>query len=354
MNPDETPTPAPAPEDAKPEGGQPPPGAAPTSTTDPAQAVNDDPLFDPTERRPAPAPEPAAAPHQKAAAAPSPNPRPNPKQEFPDIPMPGGARVGGMRARDARINLDLDLGRIKRRKRYGLLITTTSVLFIALVLAPVTWVGLYRFVDPPSNVLMMQRAAAGEEIRHYAVPLNRVSPHLIRSVIAAEDNNFCTHSGFDVEAIESAMRSNARSRRTRGASTISQQVAKNMFLWPDRSWLRKGLESYFTALIEFMWPKRRIMEAYLNIAEWGDGAFGAEAAARAHFGASAADLTPLQAARLAAVLPNPNRWRADRPGPYVRSRAATLVQRARVVRNEHLAGCVLLLDRPPEPRRNTQ
>ena len=150
------------------------------------------------------------------------------------------------------------------------------------------------------------------------------------------------------------MRSNARGRRTRGASTITQQVAKNLFLWPDRSWLRKGLESYFTALIEFMWPKRRIMEAYLNIAEWGGGAFGAEAAARAHFGVSVADLTPLQAARLAAVLPNPNRWRADRPGPYVRRRAATLVQRARVVRNEHLAGCVLILDRPPDARRDAQ
>lgn len=337
MNPDETP--APAPEGVKADGGQP---AAPAPET------NDAPLFDPTERRPAPAPAPEFAPPspQQAAAA----PKADPKQEFPDIPMPGAARVGGMRARDARINLDLDLGRIKRRKRYGLLITTISVLFIALVLAPVTWVGLYRFVDPPSNVLMMQRAATGAAIRHNAVPLNRVSPHLIRSVIAAEDNNFCTHSGFDIEAIENAMRSNARGRSTRGASTISQQVAKNLFLWPDRSWLRKGLESYFTALVEFMWPKRRIMEAYLNIAEWGDGAFGAEAAARARFGVSAADLTPLQAARLAAVLPNPNRWRADSPGPYVRRRAATLVQRARVVQNEHLAGCVLLLDRAPEAR----
>ncbi len=351
MNPDETPTPAP--EGAKPESDK-PPQASPT----PAEAVNDDPLFDPSERRHAPTPDPKPdpkseqpAPARQQAAA---TQRADPKQEFPDIPMPGGARVGGMRARDGRINLDLDLGRIKRRKRYGFLITVVSVLFIAFVLAPVTWVGLYRFVDPPSNVLMMQRAAAGAAIKHYSVPLNRVSPHLIRSVIAAEDNNFCTHSGFDIEAIEGAMRSNARGRRTRGASTISQQVAKNLFLWPERSWLRKGLESYFTALIEFMWPKRRIMEAYLNIAEWGDGAFGAEAAARTRFGVSAADLTPLQAARLAAVLPNPNRWRADSPGPYVRRRAATLVQRARVVRNEHLAGCVLILDRAPDARRNTQ
>ncbi|MEQ1708305.1 MAG: monofunctional biosynthetic peptidoglycan transglycosylase [Terricaulis sp.] len=263
----------------------------------------------------------------------------------PDISMPSQSRLGGRRARDARINLDLDLGRIKRRKRYGLLLTTISVLFVALVLAPVTWVGVYLFIDPPSTATMLERAAAGETIRHYAVPINRVSPHLVRAVIAAEDANFCSHDGFDVEAIQDAMESNARGRRRRGASTISQQTAKNLFLWQGGSWLRKGFETYFTALVEFMWPKRRIMEAYLNVAEWGDGNFGAEAAARARFNVSAADLTPLQAARLAAVLPSPNRWRADNPGPYVRRRAATIVERARVVRNERTAACVLSLDR---------
>jgi monofunctional biosynthetic peptidoglycan transglycosylase len=193
---------------------------------------------------------------------------------------------------------------------------------------------------------MLQRAAEGETIRHHPVPINRMSPHIVRAVIAAEDANFCTHDGFDVEAIQNAMERNARGGRVRGASTISQQTAKNLFLWPERSWLRKGLETYFTALIEFMWPKRRIMEAYLNTAEWGDGNFGVEAAARSHFGVSAADLTPLQAARLAAVLPNPNRWRADQPGPYVRQRSAMLVGRARTVRSERMAACVLYLDRP--------
>lgn len=267
----------------------------------------------------------------------------------PDIPMPRTqTRDDRRRARDARINLDLDLGRIKRRKRYGLFITTISVLFIAFVLMPVTWAGVYLFIDPPSTMLMMQRAAEGQTIRHYPVPLNRMSPHIVRSVIAAEDANFCTHDGFDVEAIQDAMESNARGGRTRGASTVSQQTAKNLFLWPERSWVRKGFETYFTALIEFMWPKRRIMEAYLNAAEWGDGNFGIEAAARARFGVSAADLTPLQAARLAAVLPSPNRWRADNPGPYVRRRAASIVQRARVVRNEGMAACVLLMDRPEQ------
>lgn len=266
----------------------------------------------------------------------------------PDIPMPlPPPRPGDrQRRRDAKRNLDLDLGRIKRRKRYGLFITSISVLFIAFVLAPVTWVAAYLFFDPPSNVLMMQRAAEGETIRHYPVALNRMSPHVVRAVIAAEDANFCTHDGFDIEAIQDAMEANRRGGRTRGASTISQQVAKNLFLWPDRSWVRKGFETYFTALIEFMWPKRRIMEAYLNTAEWGDGNFGIEAAARARFGVSAADLTPLQAARLAAVLPSPNRWRADNPGPYVRGRSATIAARARDVRTSRSASCVLIMDRP--------
>lgn len=264
----------------------------------------------------------------------------------PEIPMPAPTRRGDrQRARDARRNLDLDLGRIKRRKRYGLVITTISVLFVALVLAPVTWAGVYLFIDPPATILMMQRAAEGQTIRHYPVPLNRMSPHVVRAVIAAEDASFCTHDGFDVDAIQNAVQSNARGRRMRGGSTVSQQTAKNLFLWPERSWVRKGFETYFTALIEFMWPKRRIMEAYLNAAEWGDGNFGVEAAARARFGVAAADLSPLQAARLAAVLPSPNRWRADSPGPYVRRRAASIVERARVVRNEHMSGCVLALDR---------
>lgn len=277
-------------------------------------------------------------------------PKPEPLEESlfgePEIPMPQQTRRGDrQRARDARVNLDLDLGRIKRRKRYGLFITTISVLFVAFVLAPVTWALAYLFIDAPSTILMVQRAAEGQTVRHYPVPLNRVSPHVVRAVIAAEDANFCTHDGFDIEAIQDAMDSNARGGRTRGASTVSQQTAKNLFLWPERSWVRKGFETYFTALIEFIWPKRRIMEQYLNAAEWGDGNFGIEAAARARFGVSAADLTPLQAARLAAVLPSPNRWRADRPGPYVRRRAATIAQRAQVVRNEGYAGCVLALDR---------
>lgn len=270
----------------------------------------------------------------------------------PEIPMPEPVSRRGdrQRRRDAKRNLDLDLGRIKRRKRYGLFITSISVLFIAFVVAPVTWALVYLFVDPPSTVLMVQRASEGQTIRHYPVPLNRMSPHIVRAVIAAEDANFCTHDGFDIEAIQDALESNRRGRALRGGSTISQQTAKNLFLWPDRGWVRKGFETYFTALIEFMWPKRRIMEAYLNNIEWGDGNFGIEAAARARFGVSAADLTPLQAARLAAVLPSPNRWRADNPGPYVRGRSATIAARAREVRTSGAASCALIMDRPAAAR----
>lgn len=282
----------------------------------------------------------------------SPEDSDTPRQDAPedvDVPMPRAQRrVDRIRARDARTNLDLDLRRIKRGKRYGWFLTTLSVLFVAFFLAPVTWVAVYAFVDPPSTVLMLQRAGEGQTIRHYPVPLSRVSPHLVRAVIAAEDSRFCSHDGFDVEAIQEALEANARGGRLRGASTISQQTAKNLFLWPDRSWLRKGLETYFTALIEFMWPKERIMEAYLNVAEWGNGNFGIEAASRAYFGVSASDLTPLQAARLAAVLPSPNSWRAAQPGPYVRRRSAMIVQRAAVVRNEHYAACVLVQDQPRE------
>jgi monofunctional glycosyltransferase len=310
--------------------------------------------YTPTPRPRVERPAPASAPSPEPQPAP-----PAPPTAPPDIALPSAGRVGGVRARNAQHNLDLDLRRMKRRKRYGFAIIAASSLFLALVVAPVTWVAAYLFIDPPTNILMMLRAGEGQTIRHQPVALGAISPHLIRAVIAAEDNNFCSHSGFDIEAIEDAMQANARGGNTRGASSISQQVAKNLFLWPDRSWLRKGLETYFTALIEFMWPKRRIMEHYLNIAEWNDGNFGAEAAAQALFQVSAADLSPRQAAQLAAVLPSPYCgqagdpkpcWRANRPGPYVRERAATLVRRAGVVRTEHLAGCVLDQDAAPNPK----
>lgn len=210
-----------------------------------------------------------------------------------------------------------------------------------LIVGPILWVALYAFMPVPGTYLMIQRAFQGDHVQRQGVSLNTISPHLVRAVMAGEDAKFCSHHGFDVEAIQRALKSNARGRKLRGGSTISQQTAKNLFLWPQRSWVRKGFEAYFTVLIEVAWPKRRIMETYLNAAEWGDGVFGAELAARANFGKSAKNLTRTEAARLAAILPSPNKWSADAPGPMVRARTARILGNMRVIENEGLAACVL-------------
>lgn len=207
-------------------------------------------------------------------------------------------------------------------------------------LASILWAGAYRFAAPPGTLLMVERKFSGEIIVHPWTPLEEISPHLVTAVIAAEDSRFCLHSGIDFNAIDKAMEEAEKGARLRGASTISQQTAKNAFLSNRGGWLRKGAEAWMTVLIETLWPKRRIMEVYLNVAEWGDGLFGAEAAAQARFGKSATDLNPREAALLAAVLPNPHKWRVDPPGPYVRSRAATLRARMGQVRRDELDACV--------------
>lgn len=223
-----------------------------------------------------------------------------------------------------------------KRKRRRLL-KALSIVFLVLI----GLVFVYRFVPPPPTWLMIGQAVKGEGLDYRWRGLNDISPHLVTSAIAAEDATFCAHKGFDMEAIEKALKSNERGGRVRGGSTISQQTAKNVFLWPSRDWVRKGLEAGYTVLIETVWGKRRIMEMYLNVAEFAPGVYGAEAASRRLFGVSARDLTPVQAARLAAVLPSPRRYSADRPGPYVRRYSASIRARARVVRNEGLASCVL-------------
>lgn len=191
---------------------------------------------------------------------------------------------------------------------------------------------VYRFLPVPTTMLMLGEGAFGDHtIRRNWVPLEDISPNLIRSVIASEDAAFCSHAGFDFRSMEAAWKDAERGRRLRGASTISQQTAKNVFLWSGRSWVRKGLEAWFTFLIETLWPKRRIIEVYLNVIEWGPGVFGADAAARNWFGKPASSLTRLEAARLAAILPNPKRYRANPPGPYVNSRGHTISARARSV-----------------------
>jgi monofunctional biosynthetic peptidoglycan transglycosylase len=209
------------------------------------------------------------------------------------------------------------------------------------LIGPVAVVALYRFVPPPMTFLMVQRLFEGRGFDRRWVPLAQISPALVGAVIASEDSGFCEHHGFDFAAMKKAMQSNeANPNRLRGGSTISQQTAKNVFLWPHRDYVRKGLEAYFTVLIEAIWGKPRIMEVYLNSIEWGPGVYGAEAAAQRNFGVSARDLTTAQAARLAVIVPKPLAWKADHPGRYVRRRSGAIVARAGVVRTQGLAACV--------------
>ena len=224
---------------------------------------------------------------------------------------------------------------IKRRGRPIL----TALLILALL--PIGAVAIHRIVPPPTTLLMVKQAVAGNGLTYRWRGIDNISPRLVEAVIAAEDARFCEHRGFDFKAIEKALDSNARGRKVRGGSTISQQTAKNVFLWPGRDWIRKGFEAGYTVLIETLWGKRRIMEVYLNVAEWAPGVYGAEAAARRWYGKSAADLTPREAARLAAILPSPRRYQAASPGPYVRRRASRIQAAMGTVRGEGLAACVL-------------
>lgn len=214
-------------------------------------------------------------------------------------------------------------------------------LLLALALLPIGGVLIHAVVPPPATLLMVSQVVAGHGLAYRWRSLNHISPRLVEAVIASEDTQFCAHDGFDFKAIEKAMDSNARGRRVRGGSTISQQTAKNVFLWPGRSWVRKGLEAGYTVLIETVWSKRRILEVYLNVAEWAPGVYGAEAAARHWYGKSADALTAREAARLAAILPSPRRYSASAPGPYVRRRASRVQAAMGTVRNEGLAACVL-------------
>ena len=211
---------------------------------------------------------------------------------------------------------------------------------VVLALLAVTWALAYRWVDPPVTVPMIRDAVRGQHVERSWVPLDRISPAMARAVIGAEDSTFCAHHGFDLAAIEQAAERNAGSSRLRGGSTISQQTAKNAFLWPGRSYLRKGLEAYFTVLIEALWGKRRIMEVYLNLAELGPGVYGVEAAAHRYFATTAARLSPAQAARIAAILPQPiKRDAADLHG-RVRRHAQAIERRIGVVRRDAIDACL--------------
>ena len=209
------------------------------------------------------------------------------------------------------------------------------------VIAPVGAVLVYRVVPPPITILMLQRLVEGRGMEHHWRPLERISPTLVRAVIASEDARFCSHQGFDANAIRRALANNERRpNRIRGGSTISQQTAKNVFLWPQRDYVRKGLEAYFTVLIEQLWGKRRIMEVYLNTIEMGPGIYGAQAASQHYFHVDADRLSPAQAARLAAILPNPIHYQ-PRGQRYVNRRAGRIGAAAGTVRRQDLAACVL-------------
>lgn len=224
-------------------------------------------------------------------------------------------------------------GTAKRRGRWW---RWPSALALVFVVGTVLQVLVLRFVHPPLSMVMIERQAGallqgdwGFRLAYDWRGLERIAPSLPMSVVAAEDQRFAVHDGFDFKAIEKAREQNAKGRKLRGASTITQQVAKNLFLWQGRNWVRKGLEVWYTVLIEALWPKERILEMYVNIVEFGDGVYGAQAAARHFWHVDAARLTPAQSARLAAVLPAPRRWNAGKPGPYVQRRADWIQRQVR-------------------------
>lgn len=211
------------------------------------------------------------------------------------------------------------------------------LIVMALSLVPVI---VLRWVPSPGSTLMLERwfearNTGGLDIQRQWLAYEAIPDNVKMAVIAAEDQRFAEHHGFDIDAIIAAFKHNQQGNSVRGASTLSQQVAKNQFLWSGRSWLRKGLEAWFTLWIEILWPKQRILEMYLNLAEWDAGVFGVEAAARHHFGTRASYLSDRQAAQLAAVLPSPLRWTASSPPPHVQQRASWIQRQSRQLGGRH-------------------
>ncbi|MFA4866777.1 MAG: monofunctional biosynthetic peptidoglycan transglycosylase [Pedobacter sp.] len=199
-------------------------------------------------------------------------------------------------------------------------------IFLWFLLVSVLWVLAYRFINPPITLLMVlrniERKTDGKafKLQKEWVDFEDMSDNMKRAAVSAEDQLFLKHIGFDVKAIEKAFATNKKGKKIKGGSTISQQTAKNVFLWPGRSWVRKGFEAYFTLLIEMLWSKERILEVYLNVIEMGDGIYGAEAAAQAYFSKSCTKLTRSQAALIAACFPNPRRWTPKKPTTYIKHR----------------------------------
>ena len=243
---------------------------------------------------------------------------------MPSRPAGPASRIFGARRRPARAR-----SRLRRILLGGLL---------ALLIGPTVLLAIYRFLPVPITPLMVIRLAEGEGLRRQWVALDAVAPVLPQAVVAAEDNRFCEHSGFDWQELGGQIDALLAGERARGASTITMQTAKNLFLWPGRDLLRKALEAWLTPQIELLWPKRRIVEVYLNVAELGPGIYGAEAAAQAHFNKPASALSRQEAALLAAMLPSPRAWDPGRPTPYLQGRARTI--RTRIEQLGPMLECV--------------
>lgn len=221
--------------------------------------------------------------------------------------------------------------------KIGWWIGRAIVFFIA---GSVLWVLVYKFVPPPITATMIGDVVAGRGLTKDWMSLSEMDPDMARAAIAGEDGKFCTHSGFDRDAIEDAMKRNAKGGRIRGGSTISQQTAKNVFLWQGGGYFRKGLEAWFTVLIETIWGKQRIMEVYLNVAETGIGTYGANAGAMRYFKHDASKLTPDEAGRIAAVLPLPKKREAVDPSGFTRRHGNRLARWVSVVRRDGLDACL--------------
>jgi len=226
----------------------------------------------------------------------------------------------------------------KRQSKYiGLLLKWVFWLIIAILGSTFLAVVMYSFINPPFTPLMVSRSYIKKNdgsrigISKKWVNIKEISPNMIQAVIASEDNRFADHWGIDLQAIQKATDWNKKHKRKRGASTITQQVAKNVYLWPDRTWVRKGFELYFTVLIETIWSKKRIMEVYLNVIETGNGVYGVEAAARKYFHKPAAKLTAGEAALIAAALPNPRQRNPAAPSSYLLSRQTTILNLMRKI-----------------------
>jgi monofunctional biosynthetic peptidoglycan transglycosylase len=213
-------------------------------------------------------------------------------------------------------------------------------LVVAFFVISALWVLAYRFINPPITVTMIGDVLAGRGLHKEWMPIDRIDRDMVRAAIAAEDSKFCSHNGFDFEAIEDAMKRNASGGRIRGGSTISQQTAKNAFLWQGGGYARKGVEAWFTFLIEHLWGKRRIMEVYLNLAETGIGTYGVNAGAERYYGHDASAMSPIEAARIAAVFPLPKKRGAVAPKGFTRRYGNTIDARIGVVGRDGLDACV--------------